>query len=144
MATAFLNRNVLRKNVMITAERVNLVYITLIDGDIEENKEYLIKCICGRLFNITLHVGKQEYLKERNNMCKFVTKQKMVVIICHRGQYIKMWGYVLIRMYHMLMCHGIVFGVKTKLPYLLQDFLKRRDGLVSIVIWVFIQRRVFI
>ena len=77
MATAsFLNRTVLSKNVMISTERVNLVYITLTDSKFEENKKYCVKCVCGRLYNVTVHVGKQKYLKERNSMCQFVTKQK--------------------------------------------------------------------
>jgi hypothetical protein len=76
MATAFLNRVVLSKDVMIDAERVNLVYMTLADSDIKENKKYSVKCVCGRLFNVTLYMGEQEYLEERNSMCKFVTKQK--------------------------------------------------------------------
>ena len=62
MATGFLNRVVLSKDVMIDAERVNLIYITL--GDTKEDKKYSAKCVCGRLFNITLYMGEQEYLKE--------------------------------------------------------------------------------
>ena len=77
MATAalFQNRTGLSKNVMISTERVNLVYITLPKGKCEENKKYSVKCICGRLYNVTVHVGKQKYLKERNSMCQFVKKQ---------------------------------------------------------------------
>jgi ATP sulfurylase len=67
---AILNR-LLGKDEMIKAERVNLLYITL--GDIESDKNYLAKCVCGHRFNVNIYI--MDDLKKREDLNKSVIKQ---------------------------------------------------------------------
>jgi uncharacterized protein YxeA len=60
-----------RKNEVIKAERVNLIYITL--DDIESDKSYFVQCVCGHRFNVYIQI--KDDLEKREEINKSVTKE---------------------------------------------------------------------